>query len=74
MSLRKLIQQNRNANFVGYCVSPSYTPYLDPMCSPQMDNRRIQSLANTVGTLPRGRKQVRFQFLTLWKVQFLQDR
>ncbi|XP_034642241.1 cytohesin-interacting protein isoform X2 [Trachemys scripta elegans] len=59
MSLRKLIQQNRNANFVGYCVSPSYTPYLDPMCSPQMDNRRIQSLANTVGTLPRGRKQTR---------------
>ncbi|CAM4535098.1 cytohesin-interacting protein isoform X1 [Lepidochelys kempii] len=58
MSLRKLIQQNRNANFVGYCVSPSYTPYLDPMCSPQMDNRRVQSLANTVGTLPRGRKQL----------------
>uniref|UniRef100_A0A674KBN6 Uncharacterized protein n=1 Tax=Terrapene triunguis TaxID=2587831 RepID=A0A674KBN6_9SAUR len=74
MSLRKLIQQNRNANFVGYCVSPSYTPYLDPMCSPQMDNRRIQSLANTVGTLPRGRKQVCFQVLTLWKVQFLRDR
>ncbi|XP_006125729.1 cytohesin-interacting protein [Pelodiscus sinensis] len=58
MSLKKLIQQNCNANFVGYSVSPSYTPHLEPMCSPQMDNRRVQILANTVGTLPRGRKQL----------------
>ncbi|XP_067405524.1 cytohesin-interacting protein [Emydura macquarii macquarii] len=58
MSLRKLIQKNHNANFVDYCVSPSYIPYSEPMCSPQMDNRRVQTLANTVGTLPRGRKQL----------------
>ncbi|XP_074857650.1 cytohesin-interacting protein [Carettochelys insculpta] len=58
MSLRKFIQQNRNANLAGCCVNPSYTPYLEPMCSPQMDNRRLQIVANTMGTLPRGRKQL----------------
>ncbi|XP_019377928.1 PREDICTED: cytohesin-interacting protein [Gavialis gangeticus] len=56
MSLRRLIQQNHNANFAGFCVSP-YTPYLETMCSPQMDNKQFQNLANAVGTLPRGRRQ-----------------
>uniref|UniRef100_A0A8C8R7Z5 Cytohesin 1 interacting protein n=1 Tax=Pelusios castaneus TaxID=367368 RepID=A0A8C8R7Z5_9SAUR len=63
MSLRKRCQENHNANLVGYCDSPSYTPYLEPMCSPQMNNKRAQILVKTVGTLPRGRKQVRFQRL-----------
>ncbi|NXI58528.1 CYTIP protein, partial [Chloroceryle aenea] len=44
MALRRLLQQNHNANFVG-----------EERAVP-VDNRRIQHLANTVGTLPRGRK------------------
>uniref|UniRef100_A0A8B9PQU1 Cytohesin 1 interacting protein n=1 Tax=Apteryx owenii TaxID=8824 RepID=A0A8B9PQU1_APTOW len=58
MSLRRLIQQNHNAGFVGFSVSSAYAPCGDPVCGSQMDNRRIQTLANTVGTFPRGRKQL----------------
>uniref|UniRef100_A0A8D0KZV1 Uncharacterized protein n=1 Tax=Strix occidentalis caurina TaxID=311401 RepID=A0A8D0KZV1_STROC len=53
MALRRLIQQNHNANLVGLGASPAGG---DPALP--MDSRRIQHLANTVGTLPRGRKQV----------------
>lgn len=54
MALRRLIQQNHNANFSGFGAGPSEGEPALPM-----DGRRIQLLANTVGTLPRGRKQVR---------------
>ncbi|XP_065527270.1 cytohesin-interacting protein isoform X1 [Lathamus discolor] len=53
MALRWLNQQNHNANFIGFSADPAGGEQALPM-----DNRRIQLLANTVGTLPRGRKQV----------------
>ncbi|XP_074729998.1 cytohesin-interacting protein isoform X1 [Strix uralensis] len=53
MALRRLIQQNHNANLVGLGAGPAGG---DPALP--MDSRRIQHLANTVGTLPRGRKQL----------------
>ncbi|XP_049658964.1 cytohesin-interacting protein [Accipiter gentilis] len=53
MALRRLIQQNHNANFLGFGAGPSEGEQALPM-----DSRRIQHLANTVGTLPRGRKQL----------------
>lgn len=56
MSLKKLIQQNQNASAVGFGVGPACVPHAEP--GPQMDSRRLQHLASTVGTLPRGRKQV----------------
>ncbi|XP_069717702.1 cytohesin-interacting protein [Phaenicophaeus curvirostris] len=49
MALRRLIQQNQNSSFAGF--GDGGEPAL-PM------DRRIQHLANTVGTLPRGRKQL----------------
>uniref|UniRef100_A0A8D0ED72 Uncharacterized protein n=1 Tax=Salvator merianae TaxID=96440 RepID=A0A8D0ED72_SALMN len=60
MSLKRLIQQNRNANYVGYCVSSAYTPCLEPTDSPTMDNKRILTLANSLGTLTRNCRQVSF--------------
>ncbi|XP_013049128.3 cytohesin-interacting protein [Anser cygnoides] len=56
MSLRKLIQQNHNATAVGFGVGPACASHGEP--GPQMDSRRLQHLASTVGTLPRGRKQL----------------
>lgn len=56
MSLKKLIQQNHNASAVGFGAGPACAPQGEP--GPQMDSRRLQHLASTVGTLPRGRKQV----------------
>ncbi|XP_009883758.1 PREDICTED: cytohesin-interacting protein [Charadrius vociferus] len=56
MALRRLIQQNHNANFVGFGASPASAAGGEPALP--MDSRRIQHLANTVGTLPRGRKQL----------------
>ncbi|XP_061219779.1 cytohesin-interacting protein [Neopsephotus bourkii] len=53
MALRWLNQQNRNANFIGFGADPAGGEQALPM-----DNRRIQVLANIVGTLPRGRKQL----------------
>ncbi|KAM6348613.1 cytohesin-interacting protein isoform 1-T1 [Alca torda] len=56
MALRRLIQQNHNANFVGFGADPASAAAGEPAVP--MDSRRIQHLANTVGTLPRGRKQL----------------
>ncbi|KAM9550620.1 cytohesin-interacting protein [Guaruba guarouba] len=53
MALRWLNQQNHNANFIGFSADPAGGEQALPM-----DNRRIQLLANIVGTLPRGRKQL----------------
>ncbi|XP_001366032.1 cytohesin-interacting protein [Monodelphis domestica] len=55
MSSQRLIQQNNN--LVDYCPGPAYSMYSAPTGSPQVDNKRIQMLADTVATLPRGRKQ-----------------
>uniref|UniRef100_A0A663LK50 Uncharacterized protein n=1 Tax=Athene cunicularia TaxID=194338 RepID=A0A663LK50_ATHCN len=49
MALRRLLQQNHNANLVGLGAGPAGGDAALPM-----DSRRIQHLANTVGTLPRG--------------------
>ncbi|GAB5575672.1 cytohesin-interacting protein isoform X1 [Prionailurus iriomotensis] len=54
-----LLQQNSNGNLVDYCAGPSYNPDSTLTGSFRMDdNRRIQMLADTVATLPRGRKQL----------------
>ncbi|XP_062974692.1 cytohesin-interacting protein [Elgaria multicarinata webbii] len=58
MSLKRLIQQNGNANCVGYCVSSAYTPCLDPVSSPPLDNKRTQAPINSLGTLSRDYKQL----------------
>ncbi|XP_055668534.1 cytohesin-interacting protein isoform X1 [Falco peregrinus] len=55
MALRRLIQQN-HTNFVGFGAGTDCAVGGDQ--AQPMDNRRIQHLANTVGTLPRGRKQL----------------
>ncbi|XP_014932197.1 cytohesin-interacting protein isoform X1 [Acinonyx jubatus] len=58
MSLQRLLQQNSNGNLVDYCAGPSYNSDSTLTGSFRMDdNRRIQMLADTVATLPRGRKQ-----------------
>ncbi|XP_006171648.1 cytohesin-interacting protein isoform X2 [Tupaia chinensis] len=59
MSLQRLMQQNSNANLVDFCAGPAYSSY--PTLTGSLsrdDNRRIQTLADTVATLPRGRKQL----------------
>ncbi|KAM9249812.1 cytohesin-interacting protein [Dugong dugon] len=59
MSLQKLMQQSSNGSVVDYCAGPAYSSYSTLTGSLQMDdNRRIQMLADTVATLPRGRKQL----------------
>ncbi|XP_066493841.1 cytohesin-interacting protein [Tiliqua scincoides] len=58
MSLKRLVQQNRNANFKGYSVNATYTPHLDPIGSPQLDNKRTQTFRNSMGSLTRDYKQL----------------
>ncbi|XP_013374255.1 PREDICTED: cytohesin-interacting protein isoform X2 [Chinchilla lanigera] len=58
MSLQRLLQQSSNGNLVDYCTGPAYSSSPALTSSLRMDdNRRIQMLADTVATLPRGRKQ-----------------
>ncbi|KAM4859169.1 cytohesin-interacting protein isoform 2-T2 [Thomomys bottae] len=55
---RLMKQQGSNGN-LDYCPGPSY--YSDSMLTGTLtmeDNRRLQVLADTVATLPRGRKQI----------------
>ncbi|NWR88949.1 CYTIP protein, partial [Furnarius figulus] len=61
MALRRLLQHNHNAN-------PTGSSCADREQELPMDGRRIQHLASTVGTLPRGRKQ-----LTLARSSSLDD-
>ncbi|NXI40564.1 CYTIP protein, partial [Galbula dea] len=49
MALRRLLQQNHNANVIGFGAGEEQAVLMD---------RRVQHLASTVGTLPRGRKQL----------------
>lgn len=51
MALQRLAQQDHNANLAGCGAG-------DEPALP-MDSRRMQHLAAAVGTLPRGRRQVR---------------
>ncbi|XP_006872110.1 PREDICTED: cytohesin-interacting protein [Chrysochloris asiatica] len=58
MSLQNLMQQSSNGNVGDYCARPTYSSCSTLTGSLQRDdNRRIQMLADTVATLPRGRKQ-----------------
>ncbi|KAG8510448.1 Cytohesin-interacting protein [Galemys pyrenaicus] len=53
------MQQSNNGNLVDYCSGTAYSSYSSLTDSlPMDDNRRIQMLADTVATLPRGRKQL----------------
>ncbi|XP_047402478.1 cytohesin-interacting protein [Sciurus carolinensis] len=59
MSLQRLMQQSSNGNLVDYCAGSAYSSYPTLTGNLTMDdNRRIQMLADTVATLPRGRKQL----------------
>ena len=60
MSLQKLRKQSSNGNFMEYCAGPGHSSYstLAGSFTVDDDNRRLQMLADTVATLPRGRKQV----------------
>ncbi|XP_062055860.1 cytohesin-interacting protein isoform X1 [Lepus europaeus] len=59
MSLKRLKQQSSNGNLVDYSSGPAYSSYSTLAGSfTEDDNRRIQMLADTVATLPRGRKQL----------------
>ncbi|XP_010116108.1 PREDICTED: cytohesin-interacting protein-like, partial [Chlamydotis macqueenii] len=53
MALRRLIQQTHTASFTGFEDDPAGGEQALPM-----DGWRIQHLANALGTLPRGRKQL----------------
>nr|XP_056717538.1 cytohesin-interacting protein [Euleptes europaea] len=57
MSLKRLIHQNRNVRCMGYSENAPYTPCLEPIRSPPLDNRRAKSFTNSVETLPRDYKQ-----------------
>ncbi|XP_053115736.1 cytohesin-interacting protein [Hemicordylus capensis] len=58
MSLKRLIQQNRNGNCGGYYGSSTFTPLLEPIGSPPLDNKRTQTIADPMGTLTRDYKQL----------------
>ncbi|XP_011847254.1 PREDICTED: cytohesin-interacting protein [Mandrillus leucophaeus] len=59
MSLQRLLQHSSNGNLADFCAGPAYSSYSTLTGSLTMDdNRRIQMLADTVATLPRGRKQL----------------
>ncbi|XP_052581848.1 cytohesin-interacting protein isoform X1 [Peromyscus californicus insignis] len=59
MSLQRLLQQQNGNGNLEYCTDSAYSSY-SALTGPltMEDNRRIQMLADTVATLPRGRKQL----------------
>nr|XP_004651913.2 cytohesin-interacting protein isoform X1 [Jaculus jaculus] len=58
MSLPRLMHQSSNGNLADFCAGTAYSSYSTLTGALTMDdNRRIQMLADTVATLPRGRKQ-----------------
>lgn len=59
MSLQRLLQQQSNNGNLEYCADSAYGSY-PTLTGPLTveDNRRIQMLADTVATLPRGKKQL----------------
>lgn len=63
MSLQRLLQQQHSNGNLEYCADSSYGAY-SMLTGPltMEDSRRIQMLADTVATLPRGRKQVRLHY------------
>ncbi|KAF7248212.1 Cytohesin-interacting protein [Varanus komodoensis] len=58
MSLKRLIQQSRNGNGVGYCMNSTYSPWLEPVSSPPLDNRRTQEFTNSMDSLTKDYKQL----------------
>lgn len=58
MSLKRLIQQRGNANCVGYCLSSNYSPSLEPIDGPPLDNQRSQMFSDPIGRLSKDCKQV----------------
>ncbi|XP_060113111.1 cytohesin-interacting protein [Heteronotia binoei] len=58
MSLKRLIQQNRNVHCMGYSMSVTHNPSLEPIGSPPLDNRRTKIFTSSVGTLPKDYKQL----------------
>ncbi|XP_077176116.1 cytohesin-interacting protein [Paroedura picta] len=58
MSLKRLIQQNRNVHCTGYSTTMNYAPGLEAIGSPPLDNRRAKLSTGSVGTLPRDYKQL----------------
>ncbi|XP_078408329.1 cytohesin-interacting protein [Cetorhinus maximus] len=62
MTLQSVLQINGNANYMAANSSPSscdpYPEISNRSFSAETDNKRLQILANTLGTLPRGRRQL----------------
>ncbi|KAH0513384.1 Cytohesin-interacting protein [Microtus ochrogaster] len=59
MSLQRLLQQQNSNGNLEYPADPAYSAYATLTGPLTMeDSRRIQMLADTVATLPRGRKQL----------------
>ncbi|KAG8125038.1 hypothetical protein E2320_020305 [Naja naja] len=69
MSLKRLIQQRRNANCVGYCLSSNYSPTLEPNDGPPLDNQRSQMLSDPIGRLSKDCKQNEFHKQIFWPTQ-----
>lgn len=67
MSLQRLLQQQSGNGNLEYPADPAYSAYATLTGPLTMeDSRRIQMLADTVATLPRGRKQVGSHFCLEW--------
>ncbi|XP_067891395.1 cytohesin-interacting protein-like [Heterodontus francisci] len=62
MNFQSVLQNNGNANYMATNSSPSsYDPYSEisnRSLSGKTDSKRLQILANTLGTLPRGSRQL----------------
>ncbi|XP_034281348.1 cytohesin-interacting protein [Pantherophis guttatus] len=58
MSLKRLIQQRGNANCVGYCLSSNYSPSLEPIDGPSLDNQGSQMFSDPTGRLSKDCKQL----------------
>ncbi|XP_020023115.1 cytohesin-interacting protein [Castor canadensis] len=59
MSLQRFMQQSSRGDLVDFCAGAAYGSYSTLTGTLTMeDNRRLQILADTVATLPRGRKQL----------------
>uniref|UniRef100_A0A8C5WTW6 PDZ domain-containing protein n=1 Tax=Laticauda laticaudata TaxID=8630 RepID=A0A8C5WTW6_LATLA len=54
MSLKRLIQQRGN----GYCLSSNYSPTLEPIDGPPLDNQRSQIFSDPIGRLSKDCKQL----------------
>ncbi|XP_072331201.1 cytohesin-interacting protein [Scyliorhinus torazame] len=62
MTLQSVLQINGNANYMAAKSSPSgydsYSEISNRSFTDETDNKRLQMVASTLGTLPRGRRQL----------------